>query len=196
MNLYITEEQKQKAVRLYRRKDLTIQEIANLTDMSTREVTLACREAFKQGILTPRRPDFALKPRVPNGQGTSKYIPNGIGKGGRNKERKKFTLEQEEEIAKDYYENGYTIYMLKEKYAIHPMQLQYIRNRFSSQYSIKKKRISTPVLQFDKQGNLIAEYENGRKASLATSTTYTNLNNCLNGRLKSAGGFVWKFKEE
>lgn len=138
MNLCITEEQKQKAIRLYRRKDLTIQEIANLTDMSTSKVVLTCREAFKQGILTPRRPDFALKPRVPNGQGTTKYVPSGVGKGGRNKERKKFTDEQEQEIAIDYYEKGLTVSQMKEKWGLHPVQLQRVRNKFGAIYGKKK----------------------------------------------------------
>lgn len=191
----ITKEQQQTAIRLYRRKDLTLNEIANLVDLSTGSLTKIYRSAFRENKLKPRYPDFALKPRVPNGQGTTKYIPTGIGKGGRNHEKKKFTDAQEEQIAKDYYENGYTMQAIREKYGVHPMQMQYIRNSFASVYGKKKTRISTPVLQFDKQGNFIAEYENGRQAGIATFISYQNINSCLNGRLASAGGFVWKYKE-
>lgn len=192
----ISEEQINTAIRLYKRKDLTLNEIANLVDLSTGSLTKIYRIAFRENKLKPRYPDFALKPRVPNGQGTTKYIPTGIGKGGRNHEKKKFTDAQEEQIAKDYYENGYTMQAIREKYGfIHPMQMQYIRNRFGSVYGKKKTRISTPVLQFDKQGNFIAEYENGRQAGIATFISYQNINSCLNGRLASAGGFVWKYKE-
>lgn len=191
----ISEEQINTAIRLYKRKDLTLNEIANLVDLSTGSLTKIYRSAFRENKLKPRYPDFALKPRVPNGQGTTKYIPTGIGKGGRNHEKKKFTDEQEEQIAKDYYENGYTMQTIQEKYGVHPMQMQYIRNRFASIYRKKKTRISTQVLQFDKEGNFIAEYENGRQAGIATFISYQNINSCLNGRLTSAGGFVWKYKE-
>lgn len=192
----ISEEQINTAIRLYKRKDLTLNEIANLVDLSTGSLTKIYRSAFRENKLKPRYPDFALKPRVPNGQGTTKYIPTGIGKGGRNHEKKKFTDAQEEQIAKDYYENGYTMQAIREKYGVHPMQMQYIRNRFSSVYGRKKTRISTPVLQFDKQGNFIAEYKNGRQAGITNSISYQNINSCLNGRLASAGGFVWKYKGE
>lgn len=191
----ISEEQINTAIRLYKRKDLTLNEIANLVDLSTGSLTKIYRSAFRENKLKPRNPDFALKPRVPNGQGTTKYIPTGVGKGGRNHEKKKFTDAQEEQIAKDYYENGYTMQTIQEKYGVHPMQMQYIRNRFASVYGKKKTRVSTPVLQFDKEGNFISEYENGRQAGIATFISYQNINSCLNGRLASAGGFVWKYKE-
>ena len=197
MSRIISEKQINLAIELYKRKDLTLKEIANLVDLSTGSLTKIYRRAFRENKLKPRYPDFALKSRVPNGQGTTKYIPSGIGKGGRNYEKKKFTYAQEEQIAKDYYENGYTMVEVQEKYGfVHPMQMQYISNRFASVYGKKKTRVSTPVLQFDKQGNFIAEYENGRQAGIVNSISYQNINSCLNGRLASAGGFIWKYKDE
>lgn len=54
---------------------------------------------------------------------------------------------------------------------------------------------SKPVLQYDKQGNFIAEY-----TSLADVKRLTGLNDgnisscCLGKRYKSVGGFIWKYK--
>lgn len=205
----ISEEQINTAIRLYKRKDLTLNEIANLVDLSTGSLTKIYRSAFRENKLKPRYPDFALKPRVPNGQGTSKYIPTGIGKGGRNHEKKKFTDAEEEQVAKDYYENGYTMVAIQEKYGfIHPMQMQRIRNRFASVYGKKRTkpmkepkppkeiiRPRKPILQFDLNGNFICEYENCLKAGLATNIEYSNIRKCALGQFKTMGGFVWKYKE-
>lgn len=131
----IPEEDKQKAIRLYKSK-YKIEEISNLTGMHVATLTKLFRQKFEEGILTPRRNHSALKPRTPNGQG-HKRTPTGIGKGGRNKERKKFTDEQEAQIAEDYYKLDMGLSQLKQKWGIHPVQLQRIRNRFKDIYGIK-----------------------------------------------------------
>lgn len=190
----ISPEQKQRAIKLYRNKSVTISEISNLTDISIPQLSVIFRQAFELGLLTPRNEQRAMKPRVPNGQGKSKYVPTGIGKGGRSHERKKFTENQERQIATDYYLHNLTFSELKEKWGIHPMQLQRIRNTYSKDYGQKKKPKTKPVLQFDKQGNLVAEFVNGLQASKHTKINYVNINQCCNGKIANAGGFVWKFK--
>lgn len=165
-------------------------------NISEPQLFVIFRQAFELGILKPRNENIALKPRVPNGQGKSKYIPTGVGKGGANCKRKKFSDEQEQEIAKDYYENGFTLKQLKEKWQIHPVQLQRIRNTYGKNYAPKDDPRKRVVQQFDKQGNLLNEFECGLQASKVTGIHYENLNACCNGRVKSAGGFVWKLKQD
>ena len=171
----LSTEQKQKALRLYRNKTLTIKEVANLCDMSEQWLCRLVAQAIKDGTLKPRD---ATRSQVHH--------------------EKKFTNEQLEPIAVDYYENKLNVAELKEKYGIHPMQIQRMRNLYGCQYGGKVRggefRVK-PVQQFDKQGNLIAEYANGHQASEETGVCYININYCCNGKRKSAGGFVWKFKE-
>lgn len=191
----ISPEQKQRAVKLYRNKSVTISEISNLTDISIPQLSVIFRQAFELGILNPRNEQRAMKPRVPNGQGKSKYVPTGIGKGGRSHERKKFTEEQEKEIATDYYLHNLSFSKLKDKWGIHPMQLQYIRETYGKDYPNKKQSpIKKAVLQYDTNGNLIAEFESGFQASKQTNVNYININQCCNGKMAKAGGFIWKFK--
>lgn len=52
------------------------------------------------------------------------------------------------------------------------------------------------VLQFSKEGNLIATYDSILKASLATDIKRRAISNCLYGWSKTAGGYIWRFKEE
>jgi hypothetical protein len=59
--------------------------------------------------------------------------------------------------------------------------------------SIKDR--SKPVLQFDKQGNFIREWESGTVASKTLHIQHSSISDCCNsGKQKTAGKFIWKFK--
>jgi hypothetical protein len=53
---------------------------------------------------------------------------------------------------------------------------------------------STAVLQFDKQGNLIAEYKSMGEAYSKTGVPSSAICEVCKGRRKSAHKFVWKYK--
>ena len=190
---FISDEQRERAVRLYKNKELTIPTISNLTDISVSELTEIFHEAFEQKRLKPRKELLALTPRTPNGQGKKKEH-SGIGKGGRNKELKKFTDEQEKEIALDYYERGLTLTEVKNKWGVHPMQMQRIRTQYGTENKMDKR--IRAVVQLDKNGQILGYFNNGRQAGLATGISYQAIYKCCTGYLKTAGGFVWKFKDD
>jgi hypothetical protein len=52
---------------------------------------------------------------------------------------------------------------------------------------------SKPIIQADKDGNQIKQWESARLAGKTLGINATNISACCNGRLKSAGGFLWKF---
>ena len=112
MKIPTSEEIKDKAIKMYRKGELTVAEISNLVDVSVSHLNKIFHEAIAKGILQPR-------------QAT-------------NKNNKKFTTEQERQIAIDYYENNFTFSKLKAKWNIHPMQLQRIRNKYKTMYGIKE----------------------------------------------------------
>ena len=128
------DEQRQKAIKLYKNKNLKISEIAILVGLSTATLSLVLRIAFQNGQLTPRHQHSALKPRTPNGQGKKYVYKNGSGN---YPHKSKYTAEQEIEIMQDYYENGFSIAKLKEKWNIFPVQLQRLRIKFREKYGIK-----------------------------------------------------------
>ena len=171
----ISPEQRQKAIKLYRNKNLTWREIANLCDISVPSLQKMVRDAVEIGVLKPRDEFRKNQSKTP-----------------------KFTESELEEIAVDYYENGLTKPQLIEKWGIHPMQLQRVRKRFGDKYEQKNRgaKDAKPIMQFDKQGNLIAEYSSLYKASVENDIPSGNIYNCCIGnRYKSVGGFVWKFKD-
>lgn len=55
---------------------------------------------------------------------------------------------------------------------------------------------SKPVIQMDKNGNFIAEFESTRMAGKITGVNYRGIANVANGRVgtKTAGGYIWKYK--
>ena len=53
---------------------------------------------------------------------------------------------------------------------------------------------SIPVLQFDKNNNLIAEYESATHASKSLNCSSNDIRSVCRGKQKTCKGFVWKYK--
>lgn len=51
------------------------------------------------------------------------------------------------------------------------------------------------ILQYSKDGKLIAEYPSTREAERQTGCNHCHIGKCCKGKLKSAGGYIWKYKE-
>lgn len=58
---------------------------------------------------------------------------------------------------------------------------------------VGKKR-SIPIIQFTKDGTFVKEWPSAGEAGCQLGIFPTNICQCLKGRLKSAGGFVWRYK--
>lgn len=132
----VTQNMRDKLIYYYSKKNFVLDEICNLLGISKTLVSQICKEEFKKGTLTPRK-SSALKNRLPNGQG-KKYQPTGVGSGGRNCERKKFTAEQEQQIIVDYYENNLNWSELREKWGINGGTMKVLRDKAEPIYGKKK----------------------------------------------------------
>lgn len=67
-------------------------------------------------------------------------------------------------------------------------------NKLHAYRVLKRKHIENIVLQFDLQNNLINEYINVCEASRKTKICRTCISDCCNNKLKTAGGYIWKYK--
>lgn len=65
--------------------------------------------------------------------------------------------------------------------------------RTAEQYKEDSKKLWKPVAQYDKEGNLIKIW-NSRKEILESGLFSKNiaLHDCINGRIKTSGGYVWR----
>lgn len=50
------------------------------------------------------------------------------------------------------------------------------------------------IVQYDKEMNYINEYPSIRDAERKTKVVRSNITKCCKGKVKSAGGFIWKYK--
>lgn len=55
-------------------------------------------------------------------------------------------------------------------------------------------KIQKPVLQYTKSGDFVAEYKSGAEASKATGIASQGISKACRTQRTSAGGYVWKFK--
>jgi hypothetical protein len=55
-------------------------------------------------------------------------------------------------------------------------------------------KLGIPIIQQDKKGNIINEYLSQAEAFRQTGVRQTDISACCIGRQKTAGGYIWKFK--
>lgn len=58
----------------------------------------------------------------------------------------------------------------------------------------QKQKVRKAILQYDLDGNFIKEWDSGKRAGLELGISKGNIANVLKGRLKTSGGFIWKYK--
>lgn len=56
------------------------------------------------------------------------------------------------------------------------------------------EKLSIPIIQFAKSGEFIKEWQSAREAGRQLGIAQQSICQCCKGRLKSAGGFVWRYK--
>ena len=72
-------------------------------------------------------------------------------------------------------------------------KIDYKARTANTDYKAKAIKCEKSVLQFDKQGNFIKQWDSIKKASVVVNGFDGSIGNCLKGRVKSAGGYIWKY---
>ena len=76
--------------------------------------------------------------------------------------------------------------------------LEWVSHKDNLNYGTRNKRAniskSKYIIQLDKNGNIVGEYLNGYEAQQKLGISESNISECCNGKRKTAGGYVWKFK--
>ena len=80
--------------------------------------------------------------------------------------------------------------------------LEWCSSAYNNSYGTRTRRavekLSIPVVQLDKKGNFISEFESLREASRRTGIASTSISRCCKHKPGhySAGGFIWIYKDE
>lgn len=67
----------------------------------------------------------------------------------------------------------------------------YTKRKNNPEYSAKR---SKSIRQYNKQGILVEEWPSVKVAGETLNIARSNISSCLTGKLESAGGFIWKYK--
>lgn len=74
--------------------------------------------------------------------------------------------------------------------------LEWCSHKYNMNYGTKVKRqkekVSKPVCQYTLNEVFIKEYPSRKEASIETGTDVTGICQCIKGKLKTSGGFIWK----
>ena len=61
---------------------------------------------------------------------------------------------------------------------------------------IASKLRQRKILQYDKAGNFIREWNSMKEAGIGLDLHRQSISHCCRGKLKSTGGYIWKYKDE
>ena len=107
---------------------------------------------------------------------------------------------------KDYLKDEYKYIYQLFGYSEQPIFLNKIKYDFrknnmkikskKQKKEIKQNNKNLPIIQYDLNMNLIKEYPSIAIASKETGINKCNISACIKNRQKTAGGFIWKYKDE
>jgi group I intron endonuclease len=99
-----------------------------------------------------------------------------------NKEHSEEMRQLLSDLAKDRWKN--------EKYKQHMIDVHKNQNVGAENPRAKA------TLQYDMEENFIKEWECAKIAAIVLGICYSGITQCCSGRRKSAGGFIWRYKED
>jgi hypothetical protein len=75
--------------------------------------------------------------------------------------------------------------------------LEWCTTLYNNNYGTRNERIGKRVLQYDKQGNFIREWESMAEAERVIGIYRQQICDCCRGYrgAKTAGGYIWKYKD-
>ena len=77
--------------------------------------------------------------------------------------------------------------------------LEWCDAKYNNNYGTHNQRMaekkSKPVLQYTKSGEFVREWKSIKDAKRNLGFYHGNISSCCTAKLKSANGFVWKFKD-
>lgn len=65
--------------------------------------------------------------------------------------------------------------------------------KFKNEQKIKDTGLRKPIVQLDKNNCVIKHYKSISEAARQTQINRKGINDCCNGRIKTSGGYIWKF---
>ena len=78
--------------------------------------------------------------------------------------------------------------------------LEWCNRSYNTNYGTRNERIakaqSIPILQFSKSGELVKKWESAKEVERELGFYGTNITRCCKGKLKSVGGYKWRYHQK
>jgi hypothetical protein len=104
-----------------------------------------------------------------------------------------------EKARKDFSANRIAFYQTSEGRASmekRTANFDYLAKNNNTDWVAKAKKCMKPILQFTKDGIFVREWSSVKEAGESLKIVRGDISYCLTGRLKTAGKFIWKYKEK
>ena len=74
--------------------------------------------------------------------------------------------------------------------------LEWCDRVYNVNYGTRNERASRKILQYSKSGDFIIEWKSAAEVERMLGINNSHIIQCCKGKRKSAGGFVWRYKEK
>ena len=74
--------------------------------------------------------------------------------------------------------------------------LEWCDRRYNVNYGTRNERLSRKILQYSKSGEFIREWTGAHEVERILGISHQNITQCCKGKRKSAGSFIWRYKEK
>lgn len=78
----------------------------------------------------------------------------------------------------------------------HTHIIMHLNEHFEKFRNAAVKARSKPIIQYTSYGEIIREWKSQSEASRQTGIHFGSISNCCTGKSKTAGGFIWRYKED
>ena len=74
--------------------------------------------------------------------------------------------------------------------------LEWCDRGYNVNYGTRNERVSRKILQYSKSEEFIREWQSAAEVKRVLGIDRAHISACCKGKLKSSGGFVWRYKEK
>lgn len=108
------------------------------------------------------------------------------------------------EICGEWFPQAQAHHIDEDKYNANAENIKWVSPSINCTEGSRLKRIkkqttngkcSKQIIQYDMNGTLLKEWSSMHQVSRELNISFCNISACCNGRKKSAGGYIWKYKK-
>lgn len=160
--------------------------LSNITEETRKKISESCKESFKHRIPYNKGKTFEEM----HGYKKAELLKK---KSSEEQKGKELSQEHRDKISKN--NSKYWLGKTKTKSHINKCVESFKKTARTKEYKERRSEISSkPIIQLDRLGNIIKEWPSIKSAAEFIGTNRSGIGECCSGKRKTAGGFLWNYK--